>query len=335
MKTSAVVFTKENKVEYLEVTTPQMGENDVLVETEYSWISNGTEASFLRGDRTDGIQPWTPGMKKPFPLVPGYQKTGRIIDKGVRVKHLSIGQQVFVTKTKVVGMHLDFAGHIALGPAEADDVIALPDGHSTEIYSGLVLAQVGYNAGIRGDAEGGACVAVIGDGMVGLWAAQTLQARGFKVALVGRYDFRLNLFQTAQHDIRIHSRKDENWLKTLQHWADGELSIVVDSVGNDVNAQVNEKLLGMLSWGGHFVAAGHHGNHANIDMKLLTRSEITLHCPCGWTNQRLNLTMEWIRQGKLDTASLITHRFPAEQADQAWKQITEQRDSTLGVILKW
>ena len=51
MKSQAVVFTARNQVEYREVDCHDPGPNDVVIDVEHSWISNGTEGSFLRGER--------------------------------------------------------------------------------------------------------------------------------------------------------------------------------------------------------------------------------------------------------------------------------------------
>ena len=44
--------------------------------TRYSWISNGTKGSLLRGERIQGETPYTPGATWPFPIAAGYQSTG-------------------------------------------------------------------------------------------------------------------------------------------------------------------------------------------------------------------------------------------------------------------
>jgi hypothetical protein len=74
MKAHAVVFTAPNKVEYAEVNCPDPTSNDVVVRVTHSWISNGTEGSYLRGERIAGDTPYRAGDPWPFPIVSGYQK---------------------------------------------------------------------------------------------------------------------------------------------------------------------------------------------------------------------------------------------------------------------
>ncbi len=335
MKSKAVVFTEKGQVCYQDVDTPNPGPEDVVIRTKYSWISNGTEGSFLKCERVDGIQPWLPGMKKPYPMVPGYQKVGIVEGIGRNVKGYKEGQWVFATITKIPDVQLGFGGHIANGPSDSNEVLPLPDNLDPILFSGLVLTQVGYNTGSRGEAPVGSHVVVVGDGMVGQWTAQQFKARGFKVALLGRHDFRLSLFPAGHGDLIINTKTNPDWQQALQNWALDGIMIAADTVGNEVNYAMNEKLMQMLARGGHFITAGHNGTRSEMDLKLLIASEITLHCPCGWTRHRLAKTMQSIAQGDMNTLSLITHRMPAEQAAAAWKEIQENRDQTLGVVLEW
>ncbi len=341
MRSPGVVFSAKGKVELTQVEVPQPGPRDVVVRTKFSWISNGTESSFLRCERTDGITPWLPSMPLPYPMVPGYQKVGVVEEVGAEVPGLKEGDWVFATTTRIAGMYTSSGGHVLRGPVEVDQVLALPDNvEYAEVkseavkYSGLVLTQVGFNAGSRPPVEDGCPALVVGDGMVGQWAAQTLQWRGARVALVGKHDFRLGLFSDRNEDIKLKAQ-DERWLERALDWAGGEFAIVVDTVGNDVNLDLNLKLLSLIRRGGHYVTAGHAGHRAQMDLKTFIRKEITLHCPAGWTRPRLQKTMELVQSGALKTLPLITDYLAATRVGEAWERILEHKDSTLGVILEW
>ena len=76
MQAYAAVAIAPRKVEYQSVTVPEPTEHDVVIRIEYSWISNGTEGSFVRGERIAGDTPRSATDPLPFPHVPGYQKVG-------------------------------------------------------------------------------------------------------------------------------------------------------------------------------------------------------------------------------------------------------------------
>ena len=334
MKTPAVLFTGKNQVEFGEVEVPDPGPNDVMIRTTHSWISNGTEMSFLIKDRWDGITPWRAGLPEPFPIVPGYQRVGVIESLGDEVEGFEVGQTVFSTIAATVGTHLGFGGHLHRGPSNAAEVYPLPEGDDPVQYSGLVLTQVGYNSASRPPVEGEPFAMVIGDGMVGQWAAQTLQARGAKVAMIGMMDFRLNLFNKREGDL-VLSARDPKWLVEVAEWAGGEFDIVVDTVGNDVNFDTNIKLVPMMRWGGHFVMTGHMGHKFFMDLREFIYRECTIHCPCAWTRQRMETTRDWIHEGKLKTLPLITDRMNARDVGEAWDKIRSSMDTTLGIVLDW
>ncbi len=335
MKTEAVIFTGKNQVEFGEVMVPDPGPNDVVISTKHSWISNGTEGSFLRQERYDGVTPWQTGMPLPYPMVPGYQKVGIVQGVGKDVKDFKEGQWVFATITKIEDAHLGFGGHVAVGPSDASEVYALPEGVDPVEYSGLVLTQVGTNTGGRPPVEGKGHAIVVGDGMVGNWAAQTLQSKGAKVAFVGRHKFRLDLLNKRDGDLILNSREQPDWLEQAVEWAGGEFDIVVDTVGNEVNYDVNLKMIPLLTYGGHYVTAGHEGNKPWMDLRQFIYREATVHCPCGWTRPRLESTLKQIHDGTIYTKPLITDQMKAQDAAKAWGKIFNEKDSTLGVVLNW
>src|SRR5690606_16293214 len=91
----AVVFTGPSQVSYQSIRCPDPGPDDVVIDVHHSWISNGTEGSFLRGERISGDVAWRPGDPAPFPMVAGYQKVGRVTQVGAAVSELAVGDWVF------------------------------------------------------------------------------------------------------------------------------------------------------------------------------------------------------------------------------------------------
>src|SRR3954468_15965174 len=105
MRAHAAVAVAPWKVEYREVETPEPGPQDVVVQLLHSWISNGTEGSFVRGERIAGDTPRSDSDPLPFPHVPGYQKVGIVSAAGAAVTRCVPGDTVFATVSKVSGMY--------------------------------------------------------------------------------------------------------------------------------------------------------------------------------------------------------------------------------------
>jgi 2-desacetyl-2-hydroxyethyl bacteriochlorophyllide A dehydrogenase len=210
----------------------------------------------------------------------------------------------------------------------------LPPGLAPEAFSGLVLTQVGYNAGMRPALQPGQAAVVIGDGLVGHWAAQTLQRRGARVLMVGRHDERLARFTATAADAVVNvSGAQEDLVAVVRDWAAGDgVQVVADTVGS---IPAVESLLPVLRRDGHIASAGFYGRNGRIDIQKLRDREITLHAPAGWTKERMDATLDWVARGALRTLPLVTHRFPAPQASAAYDLILARREPALGVLLDW
>ncbi|MFY7963134.1 MAG: alcohol dehydrogenase catalytic domain-containing protein, partial [Elsteraceae bacterium] len=88
MQTMAVVLTEPEQLKLSRVALSPPGEEDVVVDIEWTGISTGTERLLW-----SGRMPPFPGMG--YPLVPGYESVGRIASVGSRADR-QVGDQVFV-----------------------------------------------------------------------------------------------------------------------------------------------------------------------------------------------------------------------------------------------
>ena len=86
--TTAVVFEQPGHLALSQVCLAQPDEGDCVVDIEWSGISTGTERLLWLGQMPD-----FPGMG--YPLVPGYESVGRIVDAGKDAK-ARVGEWVFV-----------------------------------------------------------------------------------------------------------------------------------------------------------------------------------------------------------------------------------------------
>jgi len=331
MQARAVVFTSPNTVSIQEVTCPDPGPGDVVVRVTHSWISNGTEGSYLRGERSDGDTPFAEGDPSPFPVVAGYQKIGIVEWVGAEVEDLEIGETVFATIGIVEGMHHDYGGHVSPSVCPRREVFKLPEGAEQRAFAPLVLAQVGYNSGRRPPVEPGDVAVVVGDGMVGQWTAQTLSRRGAEVVLVGRHADRLALFADWPLAHTIHAR-DEDWVAAVRDRYPDGVHVGVDTVGS---LAVMADLQAVARRFGHLVSAGFYGPDDQLALQPPRYKELSIHLVSGWTRERLDATLAAVAAGALDTVSLLTHRFPVERAAEAWDLIESKREPVLGVLLDW
>ncbi len=327
----AIVATGIGRVAFEAISVPEPGPDDVTVRVTHSWISNGTEGSFVRGERIGGDTARNEGDPLPFPHVPGYQKVGIVEGIGANVTHVAAGDMVFATVSQVEGMFTPYGGHVSPAVTHKSQVWKLPQDVDPTSASGLVLTQVGFNVGQCPKLREGDAAVVIGDGMVGHWAAQTLQHRGARVLMLGKHTERLELFAARSQD-RLVNVREEDAVEAVRDWAGRSVQVVADTVGS---LSTVESLFPLMRRFSEFVSAGFYGHAGKLDIQRMRDYEMTLRAPSGWTSERIASTLELLRQGVLTTLPLITHRFPVALADKAFDLILSRREPVLGVILDW
>lgn len=331
MDAKAVVFTAPRTVTFSTVQCPDPGPDGIVVRVTHSWISNGTEGSFLRGERVQGDTAYRPGERWPFPIVAGYQKVGVAEWVGPDVTDIAPGETVFCAMGRVNGMFAEWGGQISPSVSIRSMVWKLPPGCDPLAFSGLVLTQVGHNCGTRAPIRPGGAAVVLGDGMVGQWAAQTLAWRGADVLMVGRHADRLAKFPEGPFRHGVNARETD-WLQAVRQRFPSGVSVAVDTVGS---LKAVSDLVWLMEGGGHIVSAGFYGTDDLVSLQLLRQREVSLDSVSGWSLPRMEQTLRLVAAGYLQTLPLITHRFPAARAADAWDLILSKRESVLGVILDW
>jgi bacteriochlorophyllide a dehydrogenase len=331
MQAEAAVAIAPRQVAFQTVQVPEPTAQDVVIRVQHSWISNGTEGSFVRGERIAGDTPRSETDPLPFPHVPGYQKVGVVEAVGAEVTDFAVGDRVFATVSRVSGMFYDFAGHVSPAVTNRSQVWKLPPDLDPVSASGLVLTQVGYNVGMCPTMQPGDAAIVLGDGMVGHWSAQTLQHRGTRVMLLGKHDERLALFAARPEDRCVNITRADA-VAEAREWAKEGVQVLADTVGS---ISAIESLYPVMRRFSHIASAGFYGPNGKIDIQQLRNREMVLHAPAGWTKERMDATLDLLAQGVLTTSHLITHRFPATRAAEAFALILSRREPVLGVILDW
>lgn len=88
-----IVFVEKNKAELLEVESVALKPNQVRVKTVVSTISNGTEKANITGNPVVSIESKADSPVL-FPRFSGYSASGVVVEKGIEVKKLEIGDRV-------------------------------------------------------------------------------------------------------------------------------------------------------------------------------------------------------------------------------------------------
>ena len=324
---AAIVFPAAELVEVQQIPLPPLGPGDVLVQIEHSTISAGTELHCLHGTINLG------GGTIRFPFTPGYQAAGRVRATGAAVSGIAAGDRVFSARCRQpAGWKGNWwAGHCAWHVAAAADVIPVPAAVSLRSASALLLAQVGYNGGARPPVAPGEHALVIGDGLVGQWAAQVLRHRGARVLLAGHRRRRLALAAAHSADEVIDTHAADLG-DAVRGRVTGGLRIATETTGKTELIRVAADL---LVRDGHLVVLGYYPPGAcEVDIHWLRARETTTHFPNGQARARMERTLALIEQGVIEVEELITHRFAPEEAATAYRLLQDDAE-VLGVMIDW
>jgi len=330
-KALALVNVAPNRIELQEVGIAAPGPDDVVVLTRHSMISNGTERSVLAGERKYGRAAGDPNAP-PFPQVGGYQKVGIVESAGRGVSGIAEGDWVFACMGRTGLTDFPMAGHISVSVTPKEQVLKLPEGLDPLAASGLVLTQVGFNHGSRPPVSKGMHAVVVGDGLVGLWSAETLQERGAAVLLIGRHKERLRNFKLKGESRMINARQTDPG-KAVEEFSPGGALVVIDTLTTTDDLHNS---LRYLAHDGHLVAGGFYiEGHDLISYFQLCLREATLYTPGGWTRPRLEHTLEWVAQGRLRVLDKITHRWPIARATEAYDLLIRKHEPFLAMVIDW
>lgn len=329
-KTEAVVFTQPGRVVIQEVALPEPGPEDVVVEVEYSSISVGTERWALLGKLREPGQP----LMTPFPHIAGYQAAGIVKAVGTKVALIKPGDRVFSSGTRapIAWQGSCWGGHAHHHVKRAKDVLKLPDNVSTLQAAGLLLAQVGYNGATRPQVKKGDAVVVIGDGLVGQYAAQVFRNRGAHVILSGRHPNRLELARKYSADEVVNSRTDDFPAWVRKKYPQG-VPVVAETASRIALVRM---AINLLEYSGQLVLLGYYPEgECLMDIHWVRARETTVYCPNSSTPDRLRNTLDLLAQGAMHLQELVTHTFPFREAPKAYKLIEEKSADFLGIILDW
>jgi 3-hydroxyethyl bacteriochlorophyllide a dehydrogenase len=287
LKTPAVVIEAPGEVAVRELELEPPGEADVLVEIDFSGISTGTERLLW-----SGRMPPFPGLG--YPLVPGYESVGRVIDAGPAATQ-RIGETVFVPGSSGFrGARGLFGGAARRVVTAAARVVTIPAALG-EKGALLALAATAEHALVGGALPD----LIVGHGVLGRLLARLAIAKGGPAPTV--WETNPVRAAGAQGYQVIHPDADPR----------RDYRAIQDVSGD---ASLLDALIGRLARGGEIVLAGFYESRLGFDFPAAFMREARLRIAAEFTPADLRQVLETVKSGALDLEGLITHRAPATEA---------------------
>lgn len=307
----AVVVEAPEKLNFRQLQLTPPADDDVVVEIDFSGISTGTERLLWTG-----VMPPFPGMG--YPLVPGYESVGRIVDAGAKSQRRA-GQLVFVPGARCYGdVRGLFGGAASRVVLPGNRTLAL-DEDLAERGVLLALAATAYNA-MRAP-EGGFRVPelIVGHGVLGRLLARLSLVLGSKPPVVWEID--------------PQRRQGQEGYPVMQPEDDPDFAY---RAIYDVSGAVGllDALIGRLAPGGEVVLAGFYHQPLQFSFPPAFMRQARLRVAAEWKDQDLAAVHRLVRSGELSLDGLVTHCESADRAALAY-QTAFSDPSCLKMVLDW
>jgi alcohol dehydrogenase len=343
----AVLFEKVGAIRVGDVPKPDLlTSKDALVKVTSAAIC-GTDLHILEG-----------GIPVEENTILGHEVVGVVEKVGSDVKRVKPGDRVVVSCTVQCGECINCRNHQVVlcvhggifgsgklkggfpgGQAEhiripyADWVLELIPGNLSDeevIFVGDILST-GYMACENGSIRPGDIVVIFGTGPVGLCAVAAARLFGAsKIVSIDLLNYRLEAAKHLGADIVINSGETDA-VKEIGRITGGRgADVTIEAVGSfetlnscieSVRAGGNISIVGVLPLG-------------TVEMPMRRMLAKSLQIRMGVVNMvNMGILMSLIRHGKLQMISLITHRMPLSEAQDAYRIFGSRSENVLKVIL--
>ena len=341
MKARQVVIVEAHKVAVREVELPPPAANQILVATEVSAVSAGTELAVWTGTHQWLKDPTLPEWK--FPFRPGYSAAGTIVAVGSEISGWKPGDRI-----SYPGNHAS-AELLTMGH-ERGRLWRLPDNLDMEKAATAVIARYGLGASIRAGITLGRSAAVLGLGIIGQFALRCLLAAGaHPVVGIDAVPMRRQAALAAGADHVLDPSAGDVREQLASHLHQRGAEIIADATGVP---DAIPTAMSLACDAGQVVVVGSPRGKAkevNFYDDLHRRYiEVTgAHGNMLFEPAHTRLAGAWdidkaqhwllasLASGRLSLDGLITHRLAPTELGSAYEGLLGKKDEYLGVVLRW
>lgn len=336
MKTQTLTFSAPRRLELLERELPPLGVEEVLVQTLASAISPGTEMLIYRGQFPQNlpVDDCFPGMSGLFhyPLAYGYACVGRVLETGRQVDKSWRGRLVFA-----------FQPHASHFITHHSSLLLPPEGLSPETACFLPNIETAVNLVQDAAPLLGERALVLGQGVIGLLAAALL--RRFPLEILVTTDFyplRRAASQALGVDFSLDAGRpdlDAALRQILPSGADLTLEVSGSPLALDtaIEQTTFSGRIVIGSWYGQKTAAiplGGRFHRSRIQILSSQVSTIRPELSGRWDKSR-RFGVAWDALAKIQPEQWITHRFPLENATDAYRLLDEHPQDAIQILLEY
>lgn len=341
VKTMATVIERPGEAAFREVTLTPKREDTVVAKTMFSAISTGTDMKTYHG------------MQHPeqcyYPLVPGYENMGVIVEEGAYAPGLHKGDRVMINECRkyldccsawgggTLLVHKDSANAGGAG----DPFCKVPDNVSDTDAVLAYLACVPLKGIERFHLRPTDFVVVFGAGMVGLSAVQILKIKcpGITVIVVEPNSFRRAIAEKyADHVLPFGP---EGIRQLLEITGGRKADKIIECSGNPAVPGILYQYIKDGGWGdddepGHIHLNGDYPEKLVFDHYhrwFVKNVNMSMTCAIKWSGKPQIL--KWMSEGKFVTRHLPIEVWPAGKVKEAFEYQSRHGVDVFKILFDW
>ena len=307
------------------------GAGELLVETQYSLISTGTELACLSGNES-----WFK-----MPAVPGYCCVSKVLEAGEGMDYQP-GDIVFH-----YGMHCRYQ---LTSPNPWNLIVKVPAGMDIKYIPMVRMATIAFTSVRVSAIELGDVVVVSGLGLVGIMAAQLAKLSGATVIGIDPAPQRREQAKKVGIDYTVEPGEVEAVLAEVS--GGKRANTVIEATGIPA---CGESCLKLVGYHGEIIFLGTpRGNYQTNLADILRYSHledlgsVEFKGAHEWRlptppekyvkhsiERNTQVCFDLIKKGQLHTEELVSHVVEPEEAVNVYLKLKEDRNAYLGVIIDW
>ncbi|SUB02961.1 NADP-dependent alcohol dehydrogenase [Pannonibacter phragmitetus] len=350
----AAIFAGPNRIVLDEKPVPDVGPLDALIRITTTTIC-GTDVHILKGEYpverglTIGHEP-VGIIEKLGSAVKGYQEGQRVIagaitpsghsaaclcgcmsQDGAGTKHGFKAMGGWRFGNTIDGAQAEYL----LVPDAMVNLAPIPDGLTDEqVLMCPDIMSTGFSGAENGAIRIGDTVAVFAQGPIGLCATAGARLMGATTIIgVESVPARMEISRRMGADHIVDFSKGDP-VDEIMRLTDGRgVDVAIEALGRQ---ETFEAALRVLRPGGTLSSLGVYSSDLTIPLGpflagLGDHKLVTSLCPGG--KERMRRLMDVIASGRLDTSSLVTHRFKLDDIEAAYDLFANQRDGVLKIAI--
>ncbi len=367
----ALQHLKTGEIEVKDVPAPALRPGWIVVATQASLISAGTERTSVEKAKSSLIerarkQPddvkqvldmaKREGMLNTFHKVMNKLDSYRALGYSTAGVVVESGCDEFAPGDRVACAGAGYAVHAEMITVPKNLAVKIPDGVSFDAAAFTTLGAIAMQGVRQAGPNLGETVVVVGLGLLGQITVALLKANGCRVVGLDVDESQFPVAREFGADLVAPSNGDA--VKVVESFTRGiGADAIIITAGTSSNAPI-ESAIKMARKKGRVVVVGAVGMDLPRSPFYEKELEITISCSYGpgrydpnyeeegydypagyvrWTeNRNMSAILDLIAAGKLNVERIITHRFPITDVPKAYDLITGKVDEPfIGVLLTY